>query len=79
MLLSISNFDNVKKTRKDSLGILNLTGNATERKVKANYRKIAQIHHPDKHCLASTGMSPRKVEEYFKLVNNAHKCLCMNA
>ena len=35
--------DGVKKTRKDSLGTLNLVGDAAKQEVKTNYRKIAQI------------------------------------
>ena len=46
--------------RKYSLGILNINGDATEREVKTNYRKIAQIYHPDKHRPDSTGMSPNQ-------------------
>ena len=33
----------VGKTRKESLGILYLIGNATEQEVKTNYRKITRI------------------------------------
>ena len=51
----------------------------TEQEVKTNYRKIALIYHPDKRRPASTGMSPNQAEEYFKLVNNAYKCLRLNA
>ena len=36
------NIDGVGKMRKDSLGILNLNGDVTEREVKTNYWKIAQ-------------------------------------
>ena len=69
----------VGKTRKDSLGIFNLSGDVTERELKTNYQKIAQIYHPDKHRPASTCMSPNQAEEYLKLVNNAYECLLSNA
>ena len=72
------NVDKVGKMRKESLGILNLIGNATEQEVKMNYQKISRIYHPDKHCPALTGMSPHQVEGYFKLVNNAYKFLPLN-
>ena len=65
--------------RKDSLGILNLSGDATEREVKTIYREIARIYHPDKHRPDPTGMSPNQAEEYFKLVNNAYEFLLANA
>ena len=58
------------KTRKDPLGILNLTGNVTEQEVKAQHRIISRILNPYKHRPDSTGMSPTQTEEYFKLVNN---------
>ena len=48
---------------KDSLGILYVIGNTTEREVKTNYRKIAQIYHPDKHHPYLTGISPNQAEE----------------
>ena len=73
------NADDVRKTRKYSLGILNLIGNATKREVKTDYFKISVIYHPDKHRLASTIMSPNQGEGHFKLVNNAYKFLRMNA
>ena len=57
---------------KDFMGILNLSGDPTEREVKWNYRKIARIYYPDKHCPSSTLMSPNQAEEYFKLVNNVY-------
>ena len=50
------------ETRKESLGILNLSGDVTEREVKTNYWKIAQIYHPDKHCPDSIGVSPNQGE-----------------
>ena len=62
------------KTIKDSLGIINLTGNVTDREVKTNYHSLARIYHPDKYCLSSTYMSPNKAEEHFKLVSNTHAC-----
>ena len=73
------NIDGVGKTRKDSLGILNLSGDATEQEVKTNYRKISQIYHLDKHLPASTGMLPNQAEEYLKLVNNMYELLRLNA
>ena len=72
------NIDGVGKTRKESQGIPNLSGDATEREVKTNYRKIEQIYEPDKHRPASTGMSPNQPEEYFKMVNNAFEFLRSN-
>ena len=65
--------------RKNSLLILNLIVNATEREVNTNYWRIAQIYIPDKQCRASTSMSPNQVEKYFKLVNNLYKFSHSNA
>ena len=53
----------VGKTRKYSMRILNLSGEATEREVKTNYQKIARIYHQDKHRPSSTGMSPNQADE----------------
>ena len=64
--------------RKDSLGILNLSGDATEQEVKTNYRKIARTYHPDKYLPDSTGMSSNQAEEYFKQNNNAYDFLRLN-
>ena len=72
------NIDEVGKTRKDSLRILNLSEDVTEREVKTNNREIARIYHPDKHRPDSTGMSPNQAEEYFKLVNNVYEFLRSN-
>ena len=68
-----------RKTRKDSLGILNLIGNTTEQKLKMNNRKTARIYHTDKHRPALTVMPSNQAEEYFKLVNNAYNFLRLNA
>ena len=65
--------------RKESIGILNLSGDATEREVKTNYWKIARIYHPDKYRPDSTGMSPNQAEEYFKVVKIAYKFSRSNA
>ena len=56
------NIDGVGKTWKDSMGILNFSGEATKRGVKMSYQKIAQIFHPDKHRPDSTGMSQNQEE-----------------
>ena len=72
------NIDDVGKTRKESLGILNIIGNASEREVKKNHMKIAKIYHPYKHRPDSIGMSLNQAEEYFKLVNNAYEFLRTN-
>ena len=37
---------------------------------KTNYRKIAQIYHPDKHRPDLIGVLPNQAEGYFKLVKN---------
>ena len=65
--------------RKDSLGILNLSEDVTEREVKTNYRKIVRIYHPDKHRPDSTGMLPNQAEGHFKLVKNSYEFLRSNA
>ena len=75
----LHNIDGVGKTKKDSLGILDIIGDTTEQEVKTNYRKIARIYHPDKHIPDSTDMTPNQVEEYIKLVNNAYGFLRSNA
>ena len=66
------------RTRNDSLGILNFSGDVTEREVKTNFRKVARKYHSDTHRQALTGMSSNQAEEYFQLVNNAYKFLRSN-
>ena len=73
------NVDELGEMGTESLGILNIIGKATEREVKKDYRKIARIYHPDRHCPDLTGMSPNQAEEYFKLFNNAYNFLRSNA
>ena len=73
------NIDVVVRKRKDSMGILNISGDVNNREVKKNYRKIARIYHPDKHCSASTRISSNQAEENFRLVNNAYEFLRSNA
>ena len=59
----------------DSLMILNLPINYTERELKVRYRSLAQIYHPDKFSSTNTTMSKEEAQEHFKLVNNVYEYL----
>ena len=69
---------NVGKTKMDSLRILRLENDATERQVKTQYRRLARIYHPDKFDRTSTRGSINQAEEHFKLLNNAYEYLRNN-
>ena len=66
---------NVGKVRYDSLRILELREGATEGEVKAAYRAMSRIYHPDKHNSGFTGMSDEEAVEFFQHLNNAHSYL----
>jgi glutaredoxin 2 len=53
------------------LKILGLSEGATEGEVKAAYRAMSRIYHPDKHNSRLTGKSEEAVE-FFQHLNNAH-------
>ena len=64
---------NVGKVRYVSLRILGLREGATEGEVKAAYRAMSRIYHPDKHNSSGfTGMSDEEAVEFFQHLNNAH-------
>ena len=66
---------NVGRVRYDSLRILGLREGATEGEVKAAYRAMSRIYHPDKHNSGFTGMSDEEAVEFFQHLNNAHSYL----
>jgi hypothetical protein len=66
---------NVGETMFDSLRIFNLGYAATYPEVKAEYRRLARIYHPDKHCSNETGMNDDDAKIFFQLLNNAHAYL----
>jgi DnaJ-class molecular chaperone len=57
------------------LRILGLREGATEGEVKAAYRAMSRIYHPDKHNSGFTGMSDEEAVEFFQHLNNAHSYL----
>ena len=59
----------------DSLKIFNLGYGATIAEVKAEYRSLARMYHPDKHQPEQTGMSNEDAKRFFQLINNAHTYL----
>ena len=62
----------------DSLKIFNLGYGATLAEVRAQYRALARIYHPDKHPLyrARTGKTDAEAQQFFQLLNNANEYLC---
>ena len=67
--------ENVGKVIYDSLKIFNLGYGATIAEVKAEYRSLARVYHPDKHQPENTGMSNEDAKKFFQLINNAHTYL----
>ena len=67
--------ENVGKVLYDSLKVFNLGYGATIREVKAEYRSLARVYHPDKHQPEQTGMSDEDSKKFFQLINNAHTYL----
>ena len=65
-------------TKRDSLGILNLSFAATEREMKVHYRRLERIYHLDKYDPTTNEMSKLEAQEHFKLLNNAYKYLHIN-
>ena len=59
----------------DSLKILDLGYAASYSEVKAQFRSLARIYHPDKHDPTRTGMSDTEAKIFFQLLNNAHEYL----
>ena len=59
----------------DSLKVFNLGYGATIMEVKAEYRSLARIYHPDKHQPEQTGMSNEDAMKILQLINNAHTYL----
>jgi hypothetical protein len=69
---------NVGRVMYDSLKIFNLGYGATLAEVRAQYRALARIYHPDKHPLyrARTGKTDAEAQQFFRLLNNANEYLC---
>jgi DnaJ-class molecular chaperone len=53
------------------LRILSLREGATKGEVKAAYRAMSRIYHPDKHNSGFTGKSDEEAVELFQHLNNA--------
>jgi DnaJ-class molecular chaperone len=43
--------------------------------IKVHYRQLARKYHPDKNDTTSTGLTTAEASDFFKLLNNANKCL----
>lgn len=58
-------------TYQDYYKVLGVSRDATEKEIKAAYRKLARQWHPDVH----TGKGKEEAEEKFKLINEAYEVL----
>ena len=70
--------DRVGHTKRDSLGILNLSFDAIEIKMNVHYRRLARIYHPDKYDPTTNEMSRFEAQEQFKPLKNVYKYLRKN-
>ena len=61
----------------DSLKIFKLGYGARLAEVRAQYRSLARIYHPDKHppYRERTGKMDADAQQFFQLINNAHEYL----
>jgi DnaJ-class molecular chaperone len=59
----------------DSLKIFDLGYAASYAEVKAKYRAMARIYHPDQHNPERTVLTHSQAEHLFKLINNTHEYL----
>ena len=61
----------------DSLKIFGLGYGATINEVKAQYRALARLYHPDRHGQhrERTGMTDEEALQFFQLINNANEYL----
>ena len=66
-------------TRRDSLGIMNLSIAATEREIKVQYVQLARKYHPDKYDApsneVSTEMTRLEAQQHFQMISNAYEYL----
>ena len=62
-------------TRRDFLGVLDLSNSVTKREVKTQFRRMARIYHPDNYDPMKTSMTKAELEGHFKILNNAYKYL----
>jgi hypothetical protein len=69
------NPDQVGISMFDSLKIFELGYAASYAEVKAKYRAMARIYHPDQHNPDRTGLTHSQAEQLFKLINNANEYL----
>ncbi|XP_063854233.1 dnaJ homolog subfamily C member 7-like isoform X1 [Scylla paramamosain] len=63
-----------RSKRKDYYKILGVNKNATEDEIKKNYKKMALVHHPDRHSSASE-QDKRDHEVKFKEIGEAYSVL----
>lgn len=60
--------------RKDYYKILNISRSATEYEIKKAYKKLAMLHHPDRHATADETVRQEE-EKIFKDVSEAYSVL----
>ena len=60
----------VGRNLKDSLGIFGLERGAVWMEVKAEFRRLSRLYHPDKHNPTRTNMTNEEAKAFFQLFNN---------
>jgi hypothetical protein len=63
--------DGVGYNLEDSLGIFNLEQGVNWMEIKAEFKRLSRLYHPDKHNPARTNMTTEQAKAFFQLFNNA--------
>lgn len=63
-----------RKTKKNHYEVLGIKQTATDGEIRRAYKKLALVHHPDRHSDATEGIK-REQTEIFKRIGNAYEVL----
>ncbi len=64
----------IKMNKDEAFGVFKLEKSATEDAIKKTYRRLALLHHPDRHSSKEKSVQ-KEHEKQFKKINNAYEVL----